>query len=342
MELVSRRLPARDDDEARRLAAMEGWTDGLPIVVPTPDRVRDMLAGDPRAPDEVLARIPEQRVEVALEQIAVNAVMAGCTPRDLRLVAAIVAAIGHEDFNPHSTTVSGATAPLAIVGGDAVGRYRINSGFNLFGPGPTADLAVGRAVRLVLQNACGGVPGTVDKSTFGHPGKLSYCIGEAGEHLPEGWEPLHVSRGSTAESAVTVASSDAPIQVRNEWATDASELLWALADVMTGHWTGGTWVVVLGPRHAATIAADGLGRDEVAAILHERSARPTSELVARGRVPTSVTDEVVHGVASPEQVLLTVAGGHLYGYSAVLPPWIGGRESQPVTLDLPPDRSELP
>lgn len=334
MELLSRRLSARDEDEARRLAVAQGWTDGLPIVVPTPDRVRDMLATDGRPGDHVLARIPEQGVSVLLEQVAVNAVMAGCSPRDMPILVAVVAAIGEEPFNLHATTVSGATAPLTVVSGDAVVVHNINAGFSLFGPGPTADGAIGRAVRLVLLNACGGTPGVSDKSTFGHPGKFSYCIGESTEHLPDGWAPLHRARGLDAPSGITVASCDAPIQVRNDWSDDIKYVLAAVADVMSGHTTGGTYVVVLGPRHARVVEAAGLSREDVARELHDRSARSVEELVERGRIPATTSDGMLHAVRSPDDIVLVVAGGHLYGYSAVLPPWVGGHESRPVTARL--------
>lgn len=335
--LGSPRVAARDEEEARRLAFLQGWTDGLPIVVPTPGRVLEMLDG--RDPTRVVATLPEQGAELTNEQVAVNAVMAGCEPADLPLLLAIVSGLGVEAFNLHSTTVSGATAPLAIVSGPATTTFRINTGPSLFGPGPTADVVVGRAVRLVLLNACGGVPGVVDKSTFGHPGKFGYCIGETSEHLPTGWLTLHRERDTDADSGVTVISCDAPIAVRNDWSTDVRELLRAVADVMSGHHTGGCYVVVLGPRHAAAVDAAGWTRRNVAEFLHTNSARPLAELVRRGRVhpATNAPDgsDVLHAVEDPDDILLTVAGGHLYGYSAVLPPWVGGRESRPVTVPLP-------
>lgn len=336
MQLTSQRHMARDEEEAARLVSAQGWTDGLPVVVPTPARVREMLRADGRPGPHILAQLPEQGTFVTLEQVAVNAVLAGCSPRSFPVVAAIIEAMGDDRFNLHSTTVSGATAPLAIVGGEAVDAYGLNDGFSLFGPGPSAGPVIGRAVRLVLQNACGGVPGTVDKSTFGHPGKFSYCIGESHRHLPSRWLPLHEACGLHTPGGVTVASADAPIQVRNDWATGHREVLTAIADVMSGQFTGGTYIVILGPRHAATVDEARWSRSDVAEFIYDASARPVAELVRRGRIPGSVSGERLHATRQPQDILLTVAGGHLYGYSAVLPPWVGGHESAPVSVPIPP------
>lgn len=333
----ARRIAVRDEGEAVRLAHLQGWTDGLPVVGPTPTRVDEMLDGRP--PGTVVAHLVEQDVRLTLELVAINAVLAGCVPADFAVVVAVVAAMGRPEFSLHSTSVSGATAPLAIVGGPATTAFDVTTGFNLFGPGAGANTRIGRAVRLVLLNGCGAIPGVVDKSTFGHPGKLAFCVGEAHEHLPTGWEPLHHTRGVDEASGVTVVACDAPIQVRNDWSNDAEELLRAIADVMTGHHAGGCWVVVLGPRHAAAIAAAGWDRRDVTSFLRQASVRPATDVVHRGRIhPAAVPGNVdqLFAVDRAEDILVTVAGGHLYGYSAVLPPWVGGRESRPVSVPLPP------
>jgi hypothetical protein len=179
------------------------------------------------------------------------------------------------------------------------------------------------------------VPAVIDKATMGHPGKFSYCIGESADRNP--WPPLHADGGLAADdSAVTVFAGEAPINARNDWATEPGPILATIADAMLpSHFTGGCFVVVLGPMHAATLAAAGLDRAAVRDELFSRARRSIADLKRAGRMPGEPEpgdeQEYRHVVAAPEDILLTVAGGHLYGYSAVVPPWVGGHESRPVT-----------
>lgn len=338
MSLVSARIQVTDERAAAELFLQRGWTDGLPIVAPTPDLVSEFVAALGRAPGDVLGEIPEQNRSITVEKLAVNAVMAGCRPEYMSLLTATVRALTREPFNLHSTTVSGATAPLLIVSGPAVGKLGLNSGFSVFGPGHHANATIGRAVRLLLQNVCGGIPGAIDKSTFGHPGKFSYCIAENQGRNP--WQAAHVDRGLAADcSAVTVFAGEAPIFARNDWADTPEPILATIADAMLpSHFTGGGVVVVLGPLHAATMSAAGMSKADVREGLFRRARRSLSDLRRAGRLPgePEAADDTTYRsvVPSADDIFVVVAGGHLYGYSAVVPSWVGGHESVAVTEAL--------
>jgi hypothetical protein len=330
-----------DERAAQDLFLRNGWSDGLPVVPPTPALVGSFVDAYGQPPDTVLGTIPEQGRTVTLEKLAVNAVLAGARPEYMSVLVATVTALTRPEFNLHSTTVSGATAPLVIVSGDAVPKTALNSSFSVFGSGFHANATIGRTIRLLLQNVCGAVPGIIDKATMGHPGKFSYCIGESPDRNP--WPPLHSERGfPDHDSAVTVFAGEAPINARNDWATEPGPILATIADAMLpSHYTGGSFVVVLGPMHAATLAGAGLTRTDVQVELHLRARRSVASLKRSGRLAGAVGpgDEAEYRPAAPtpDSILLTVAGGHLYGYSAVVPSWVGGHESTPVTQPLPPE-----
>lgn len=340
MVLTSQTQVVADAAAAQELVIQQGWGDGLPVIPPTPELVRRFVEAAGLEPDVVVGRVPEQARTLTVEKIAVNAVLAGCRPEYMSALLAAVRAVCTEQFNLHSTTVSGATAPLVILSGPVVTQLSVNTSFSVFGPGYVANATIGRAVRLILQNLCGGTPGVIDKSTMGHPGKFSYCIGEDPVRNP--WEPVHADRGLPSDvSAATVFAGEAPIFARNDWSAEPGPILATIADAMlVGHYTGGSYVVVLGPLHAAALAGAGMDRASVRQALFDRAQRSVAGLKRAGRLPGEPTaeDERVQraAVPSPDDIVLVVAGGHLYGYSAVIPPWVGGHESVPVTEPLAP------
>lgn len=192
-----------------------GWTDGLPVVPPTLERVNEFLDYAGRSPDEVLGEIPERRREITVAKTAANAVMAGCLPEYFPVVLAATEAMLTPEFNLIAPSSSqGGAAVLVVVNGPIVRKLDINSKNNLFGPGNRANATIGRAVRLILMNACASIPGLFDRTVIGHPGKYTYCIAE--NETDSDWLPLHVERGfSPEQSAVTVFASWEPRQVRS-------------------------------------------------------------------------------------------------------------------------------
>src|SRR5690242_3243641 len=209
-----------------------GWTDGLPIVPPTEERVQAMLAGMPwRAAEEVISIVPPRMGTASMRQIAVNAVMAGARPEYLPVVVAALQAVSEPEYGlAHRQTTTHAGAPLIIVNGPIVQRLHINCGRGLFGPGWRANATIGRALRLILVNIGGAGPG-VDTSQTGHPGKYTFCIAEYEAANP--WEPLHVERGfSKDQSVVTVVNTEAPHSMTENIQTDPDGIVTTFASCM--------------------------------------------------------------------------------------------------------------
>ena len=238
--LTSKRLEFASADEAIESYLERGWTDGLPVVPPTPVRVGDFLEYSGRPPSEIIGAEPTKGRVITAEKVAINAVMAGCLPEYGPVVLAAVEALCEPSFNLHAITVSTAgAAVLVAVNGPAASETGLNSGVSLFGPGHRANAAIGRAVRLVIGNVTGAAPGVLDKATLGHAGKYTWCIAEAEETSPweplhvEPWEPLHVERGLPADQgAVTVFAGLSPIQVSNGESDRPEEILDSFTDAM--------------------------------------------------------------------------------------------------------------
>lgn len=218
-----------DTTEAIEKCFELGWTDGLPVVPPTVERVRAFIEYVDRPPDEVLGWIPERRRQVTIEKAAANAVMAGCLPEYFPVVIAATEAMLDKEFNLIAPSSSqGGASILAIVNGPVVEQLGINCRDNIFGPGNRANATIGRAMRLILMNACASIPGLFDRSIMGDPSKYTFCIGE--NESETHWEPLHVERGfSRDQSTVTVFAAWGPRQLRA--ADQAETVLDIAADV---------------------------------------------------------------------------------------------------------------
>lgn len=336
MSLASARIETAGPFEAMDAFLERGWTDGLPVIPPTPERVEAALAAAGVPPGLVLGAIPERRRTVTAEKVAVNAVMAGCRPDYLPVVVAAVRAMLDPAFGLHGPAASTAgVAPLVVVNGPYAREIGVNGGQNVFGPGHRANATIGRAVRLVLHNVCGHV---FDKGTLGHPGRYTYCIGE----IEDGrLDPLHVERGfDRDESAVTVMAAEAPNQVSNHVSTTPEGILATLADRMRALGSanvGGQqeMLVVLCPEHAATIAAAGWTKRDVRERLWRTAVRTRGDLKAGGVLPPDAPGddaEIVRAVPTPDDLLVVVAGGDAGRFSAVLPGWARKSDCRAVSL----------
>ena len=138
-----------------------------------------MLAGGGVPASSQLPMLAPARVPPTLWDIAANAVMAGCGPEYLPVVAAAVEAVADPDFNLTGIqATTGAATPLVIVAGPVVAQVGMNAGANSLGQGSRANATIGRALRLVLQNVGLAVPGVSDMATHGQPGKYTWCVAE--------------------------------------------------------------------------------------------------------------------------------------------------------------------
>ena len=157
-------------------------------------RVAEFLRHTTRDRREVVAVLPPRQGEATVERIAINAVMAGCRPEYFPVVIAAVEALAQPPFNLDSVqATTHPVAPLMIVNGPIAKEIGLNGGYNAFGQGFRPNLTIGRALRLVLMNVGGGLPGTGDRATQGSPAKIAYCVAENEDANP--WEPLHVELG---------------------------------------------------------------------------------------------------------------------------------------------------
>jgi hypothetical protein len=315
---------APEDIEAiNRLYHERRWSDGLPVVPPTVERVARMLQRAGRPADEVVASIAPGFGTATVERVAINAVMAGCEPEYLPVVLAAVAAVAEPEFNLQG--IQATTNPVAvwvIVNGPVARRLGINGTFNCLGQGTQANAAIGRALRLVLQNVGGALPGEMDRATHGQPGKYSFCCAENEEANP--WEPLHVERGFRRDaSAVTVVGAEGTMNM-NTHAKDAGDLLRVIADTMqhapsNEYCYGSEPWLILSPEHAQVLKAAGLAKSEVKRRLWELTRMPAGRMAekdllrvkaARGAELGEIRADTLLTIAHrPEDIQLIVAGG---------------------------------
>jgi len=349
MSLRSQRIAVKDFSHAVELFYAKGWTDGLPILPPTEEKVEAMLRAVERDPGEVVGLVAPRFGKATLEKIAINAVMAGCLPEYFPVVVAAVEAATDEAFNLNGVqATTHVSAPLLIVNGPVRRALDINGGPNCFGQGWRANATIGRALRLVLINLGGGYPGRTDKACLGHPGKYTYCVAENEEASP--WEPLHVERGMRPEqSAVTVFACEAPHSVTDHTSTTGRGILATLADSMATRgnnnmYRAGEMAVVIGPEHAESLRAEGWSKADVKQFLFDAARRPLRDLQGGGEFYGDKTFDVywpkwvdrndgnarVPVVRQPQDLIVFVAGGSVGRFSAVLPGW-GALGSRAVT-----------
>ena len=338
-QLSSKRYAVEDLNHAIEFCYQQGWTDGLPVVPPTERAVCTMLDAAGLEPDKQVAFITNRQVAVTAEKVAVNAVLAGCLPEYMPIVVAAVEALADPKWGYHGpATSTGGAAVLMIVNGPIAARLGFNSGDNLFGPGWRANATTGRAVRLVMRNVIGTLPGALDRGTVGHPGKYSYVIAENESDSP--WPPFHVERGFKAEqSVVTVMAAEGPHQFYNQLSSTAKGVLTSLCDDMKHHGsTNGQpqYVVVLAGEHMRTIARDGWSKADIQKFVYENTQNSLAHIKRVERLAGAVTpeDETTMRpiVPSPEDVLVVAAGGRAGAFSCYIPAWAGGKKSsQSVT-----------
>jgi hypothetical protein len=259
--------PAAPEDD-QELFFDRGWTDGLPVSIPTAPKVARMIAAAGRDPGETVGPIPPRWRMATIEKIAINAVLAGCRSEYFPVVlAAIEALLDHDAQLYGIQTATNTTAPLIIVNGPIVGALGLNARGNLFGQGARANATIGRAVQLVFRNIGGDVAGETDMATHGQAGKFTSCIAEAEADSP--WTPYHVDAGFAAgESTVTVIGASAPHNIFTYGCETGQEILDQFVGAMTG--LGHNNIIfptgpllVVSPEHAATLAHDGIGKAEI-------------------------------------------------------------------------------
>jgi len=341
MQLKSRHFEAADMAAAMELCHEKGWSDGLPVVPPTAELVGAMLEACALDPDREIAFIENRQVSVSAEKVAINAVLAGCKPEYMPVIVATVEALADPLYGYHGPgTSTGGSGVLMIVNGPIARELGMNSGHNLFGPGWRANATIGRAVRLIMRNTIGTMPGTLDQSSLGHPGKYTYCIAENEEDSP--WPALHTSRGFKAEqSAVTIMAALGVHQYSNGMsATPEGVLTTACAQMRVSAGTARqpTYAMVFAGEHQAIMKKAGYSRDDVKHYVFEHAKISTADLkrmnLMDGAVVAADETKLMSLVETPDDLLVVAAGGKAGVQSCYIPGWGGKAGSQAVSREI--------
>ena len=332
----ARRLKVPVDFSAAQLALEErGWTDGLPVVPPTEDLVKAMLACTPLGPLHVLGVMEPVKGTVTVEKVAANAVMAGCRPDYFPVVLAAVKAVLQPQFHVGSTAcTTGGAAPVVIVSGPLAEQLGVNSGTACFGGNVKANATIGRALRLTMRNLGGAKPDGMEKSTLAWPGKLSMCFAE--NEARSHWTPLREDFGYAADATTVSVLAVRGIYPITEGVQETGlgvlETISAAMRVMGApiyYQMGVPVIVCLGPEHAAEIARAGFSKQRVREYLFEHCRLPIRDLRGRGyysagcwpaTVDQSDDNALVPMVSDPGKFWVVVAGGD-GRHSAWMPAW---------------------
>ncbi len=304
-----------------------GWTDGLPVIPPTRERVEAMLGG--RDPAASLGEVPPGMGEATLERVAACAVLAGCRPDYFPVVLAAAEAALEPAFNVGGQAVTTQPAgQLVIVNGPVRDTIGLNGAMGALGPGWRANMTIGRALRLLVSLTGGGFPGRLDRSTLGQPGKVGVCLAEDEERSP--WAPLHVERGfEPGSSVVTLIACDAPLSISDHRSRTPEELAAVLGWAAAGSWSPNWWplgtrsVFVICPEHAELFRECGWDKRQVREAMFSAVRRPAGELRWGETTPAverARDDERIAKWRSPDDIVLIVAGGEAGRFSAVFGP----------------------
>lgn len=342
--LSARAVALGDAEDPMEACFDRGWTDGLPVVPPTPERVLRMLAGTTRRPDEVIGLVPPDLAPCTVEKVAINAVMAGCKPEYLPVVLAAVEAALVDEFGMHGILCTTMFAgPLVIVNGPMARRVGVNSGVNALGQGNRANASIGRALQLIIRNVGGGRPGEVDRATLGTPGKYTFCFAEAEDTA---WEPLHVQRGFAPDaSTVTLFAGEGVQGVVDQKSRTPESLARSFAACLRAvdHpklAMAGDAVLVVSPDHGRVFLEAGWSKARLLDELTMLLTGPADELlagvggIAEG-LPATLAGKQVPKFR-PGGLLIVRAGGGAGLFSAIIAGWAasGPVGSIPVTKEI--------
>jgi hypothetical protein len=340
-ELQSARYEVDDTVEAIEFCYARGWSDGLPVIPPTEKSVRAMLDAAGLEPDRQISFIETRQTAITAEKAAINAVMAGCRPEYMPVIVATLEAFTDPLFEFHGpVTSTGGSAIFMLVNGPIARELGLNCGDNLFGPGWRANATIGRAIRLIMRNVTGTLPGTLDRSTIGHGGKYTYCIAENEEESP--WPPFHTDRGFRPDqNAVTILAALAPHQWYNHLSHTAEGLLTTLCAHLrcsSGVGSQPQHVLIFAGEHLDILAKDGWSKERIRRFCFEHSQISHAELKRMEFMPGAIKPEDAKqmrpAVAAPEDFLVVAAGGRAGAFSAFIPGWSGKRSSQSVTREI--------
>lgn len=333
-----------DADDLIEACYERGWSDGLPVVPPTPERVLRMLRGTDRDPAEEIGLVPPDLAPCTVEKVAINAVMAGCKPEYMPVVLAALEAALTEEFGLHGLLCTTMFAgPMIIVNGPVAKSIGMNSGGNALGQGNRANATIGRALQLIVRNVGGGRPGEIDRATLGTPGKYTFCFAEAEDSE---WLPLAEERGvPSGNSAVTLFAGEGVQGIVDQKSRTPESLAksFALALRAVDHpkmAMAGDAVLVVSPEHSRVFIEAGWTKARLLEELEQLLQFPGEEMVAgAGGIAEGIPEQFREKTVPkfrPGGLLIVRAGGTAGLFSAVIAGWAasGPVGSSPVTREV--------
>lgn len=340
--LRARRIDIASHDDEFEFMFDQGFSDGLPLVPPTPERVIRMLSGTQRDAQEVVAVVPPNMGEATVEKVAINAVMAGCKPEYMPVLIAALQAACTDEFNIHGVmaTTMGAS-PVVVINGPIRQQLGMNMKLGALGQGSRANATIGRALRLTVRNVGGAKPGGTERSTMGNPAKFTMCFAEWEERNP--WTPLHVERGFAPDDSVVTlfCMTSGPTLMVDQDSRSAGQLAGSFGLCLESafhpkaHYATEVLVVVC-PEHVDTLVADGYDKAAIRQRIQEVTQRPIRDLAANDqsgvgfkadRVAAMSEDDLNKSIPKfrrDEDIHITVAGSEAGKFSAAFHGWATG------------------
>jgi hypothetical protein len=310
--------------EVNRFFYKRGWTDGLPVMPPTEEEVKEMLTGTDLPPDHVIGKLVPRLANVTVEKIAINAVMAGALPTYMPvLIAATEILMEKTVYFGQFGVSTGAFAPMWLINGPIRNDLHINCKTGILSPGDIANSGIGRAMSLIIKNIGGIRKGVEDMGVMGNPGKIGMVVGENEEESP--WDPLHVDHGFQKEdSAITVHFMDNS-QVITPYHTDDNGILRVLSDnINPGRQL--VYTIMFNAETARILSSRGWSKQDVREYISEYARVPAYQHRVWERVFTEASPnpwglrrqqmpinpmETMRIIPNPDWIRIVIAGGEL-------------------------------
>ncbi len=340
-------------DEVNDFYYKKGWMYGMPVIPPTEEKVKEMLAGTDLPADYLVAKIPPMQGKATVEKIAVNAVMAGCQPTHMPILIAAVQAMVDPRMWIEAYECSVASwEPLLIINGPIRDQLKIHYGSSFMSPYNRANTAIGHAIGLMIMNIAGIRATIEDQGIYGHEGHFGVCIAENEAASP--WEPLSEYNGmKKGDNAVTLFFPNTrhfPNSVGTS-SSDPGSLLRGICENVPLMGFDSGCAIILCPMTAKMLKNNGYSRKDVVDYIVEYARKPATELNLRwmhwnGHVPPEVplpadptrsVRKFFSGAHMP--VIVT---GHAYSGGTVLYGG-GGDHGGPITkkIELPKNWDKL-
>ena len=343
--LQARKIELAESEDIMEACFERGWSDGLPLVPPTPLRVTRMLSSTDRSADEIVGSVPPDNRPCTIEKIAINAVMAGCKPDYLQVVIAALRAALKDEFCMHGllcTTYF--STPVMIVNGPITKQIGMNSGVNALGQGNRANATIGRALQLIVRNVGGGIPGGIDRATLGNPGKYTFCFCE--DESDAEWPSLSMDRGYTREDSVVNLFAGSGVQpFVDQQSRQPESLVKNLANSLrsvanTRSFGMADAIIVISPEHRRVLRESDWTKPNLKQALYDELKTPGADII-RGKdgiaegMPEKFKDIMLNKFRD-DGLHIVGAGGKAGMFSAIISGWLasGEKGSQMVSQQI--------